>query len=107
MAVNKNNELNDEMMAQANGGMLEFTEDVATITGIVMVNPYPDGHMDAVIFEECQRDGYTVYEVSDGRLAVAGPYDPRYSIGDQVILNAIRGCYGWEINGVPDGSAVM
>ena len=107
MAVNKNNELNDEMMAQANGGMLEFTEDVATITGIVMVDPYPDGQMYVGMFEECQRNGYTVYEVSDGRLAVASPYNPEYSIGDQVILNAIRGCYGWEIDGVIDGPVVM
>ena len=107
MAVNKNNELNDEMMAQANGGMQNPMGDVATITGIVMVDPYPDEQMYGSIFEECQRNGDTVYEVSDGRLAVADSYAPEYSIGDQVILNAIRGCYGWEIEGVIDGPVVM
>jgi hypothetical protein len=49
MADNRNNELNDEMMAQANGGTANPMGDVATITGIVMVDPYPDDSLDESI----------------------------------------------------------
>ena len=107
MADMRNNELNDEMMAQANGGTANPMGDVATITGIVMFDPYPDDSLNESIWDSCQENGYQVYEVNDGRIAIADSSKPAYSIGDQVVLNRIRGAYGWEIEGVIDGPVVM
>ena len=107
MADMRNNELNDEMMAQANGGTANPMGDVATITGIVMFDPYPDDSLNESIWDSCQENGYQVYEVNDGRIVIADSSKPAYSIGDQVILNRIRGAYGWEIDGVIDGPVVM
>ncbi len=107
MADNRNNELNDEMMAQANGGTANPMGDVATITGIVMFDPYPDDSLNESIWDSCQENGYQVYEVNDGRIVIADSSKPAYSIGDQVVLNRIRGAYGWEIEGVIDGPVVM
>ncbi len=107
MADNRNNELNDEMMAQANGGTANPMGDVATITEIVMFDPYPDDSLNESIWDSCQENGYQVYEVNDGRIVIADSSKPAYSIGDQVVLNRIRGAYGWEIEGVIDGPVVM
>ena len=107
MADMRNNELNDEMMAQANGGTANPMGDVATITEIVMFDPYPDDSLNESIWDSCQENGYQVYEVNDGRIVIADSSKPAYSIGDQVVLNRIRGAYGWEIEGVIDGPVVM
>ncbi|MCR5212036.1 MAG: hypothetical protein K6C41_05740 [Lachnospiraceae bacterium] len=96
MADNKNMELNDEMMAKASGGKLEPGQEVVTISGIVMANPRPDDSIYGSVWDECQAGGYQVYE-ADGRLLVAGSHLPGFNPGDQVIINQIRGFYGWEI----------
>ena len=89
--------LNDEMMEQVNGGVAEFDEEAGTISAIVMVNPYPEDEGMTGIWEDCQRNGETVYELSDGRLAVGGGPSAVHEPGDKVMLIAIRGAYGWEI----------
>lgn len=89
--------LNDEMMAQANGGKLESGQEGATITGIVMVDPYPNGVPYGGVFEDCQSKGYQVYEINGGRFAVADRHLPNFNTGDEVVVNHIRGYYGWEI----------
>ena len=102
MTDNMNVELNDEMMAKATGGELDPWKDAVVISGIVMVNPRPDDPAYADIWEECQANGYQVYE-GGGRLIVAGSHLPALTPGDKVLLNEIRGFYGWEIEGVIDG----
>ena len=97
MAENKNMALNDEAMAQVSGGKLEPGQEGAVIKGIVMVDPYPSGAQYAKVFEDCQSNGYQVYEISGGRFAVADRHLPNYNSGDEVIVNRIRGYYGWEI----------
>ena len=97
MAYNRNSKLNDEAMAKANGGKLEPGQEGATIKGIVMVDPYPNGVPYGGIFESCQSEGYQVYEIDGGRFAVDDRHLPNYNPGDEVIVNHIRGYYGWEI----------
>ena len=93
----ENMKLNDEAMAQASGGKLEPGQEGATVTGIVMVDPYPEGVPYGGVFEECQRKGYQVYEINGGRFAVADRHLPSCNTGDEVIVNHIRGYYGWEV----------
>ena len=97
MADNKNMALNDEAMAQASGGKLEPGQEGAIIKGIVMVDPYPNGVQYGGVFQDCESKGYQVYEISGGRFAVADRHLPSYDTGDEVIVNHIRGYYGWEI----------
>ena len=97
MTDNKNMALNDEAMAQASGGKLEPGQEGATITGIVMVDPYPDGGQYGGVYRDCESKGYQVYEINGGRFAVADRHLPNYNTGDEVIVNHIRGYYGWEI----------
>ena len=97
MADNKNMAINDEAMAQASGGKLEPGQEGATIKGIVMVDPYPNGTQYAGVYQDCQSKGYQVYAIEDGRFAVADRHLPNYDTGDEVIVKRIRGYYGWEI----------
>ena len=97
MADIKNMVINDEAMAQASGGKLEPGQEGATITGIVMVDPYPDNPAYSGVYRECESNGYQVYEITDGRIAVADRHLPNLNPGDEVIVNHIRGYYGWEI----------
>ena len=95
--MSENMKLNDEAMAQASGGKLEPGQEGATITGIVMVDPYPDNPAYSGIYRECESNGYQVYEITGGRIAVADRHIPNLNPGDEVIVNHIRGYYGWEI----------
>ena len=97
MAENRNMKLNDEAMANANGGKLEPGQEGATIKGIVMVDTYPNGVPYGGVFEYCQSKGYQVYEIDGGRFAVADRHLPNFNAGDEVIVNHVRGYYGWEI----------
>ena len=97
MTDNKNMALNDEAMAQASGGKLEPGQEGAIIKGIVMADPYPNGVQYGGVFQDCESKGYQVYEISGGRFAVADRHLPSYDTGDEVIVNHIRGYYGWEI----------
>ena len=97
MAENKNMKLNDEMMAQASGGKLVPGQEGATITGVVMVDPYPNDSIYGTVWDEAQSNGYHVYEINGGRFAVADRHLPSYNVGDEVVVNHIRGYYGWEI----------
>ncbi len=97
MTDNKNMALNDEAMAQASGGKLEPGQEGATITGIVMADPYPDDSIYGSVWEEAKTNGYHVYEINGGRFAVADHHLPSFNTGDEVIVNRIRGYYGWEI----------
>ena len=54
----ENMKLNDEAMAQASGGKLEPGQEGATITGIVMVDPYPDNPAYKGVYRECESKGY-------------------------------------------------
>ena len=96
----ENMALDDDMMAKASGGKLEPGHDVLEITGIVLEDPFPNDPAYPGIWEECRTGGWKVYEIAeDGRIAIAAQHLPGYSIGDRVIVNRIRGFYGWEIEG--------
>lgn len=97
-----NTQLDDETMEKASGGM--FDQDTAAITGIVMVNPYPDDPELRGVWEECEANQYHVYELRDGRIAIS--YLPPLNVGDVVNVIAIRGAYGWEVDGVIDGPLI-
>ena len=83
MADKKNMELNDGAMAKASGGKLEPGQEGATITGIVMVDPYPDNPAYKGIFRECESNGYQVYEITGGRIAAADRRFPNLNPGDE------------------------
>lgn len=106
MAENKNMELKDDVMENAVGGVMDGNCDVVSITGIVFVNPYPDDADKEDIFQQAHSDGYMVYAVQGERIAVAGPGLPHFDVGELVLINRIRGYYGWEIEGVADGPLV-
>ena len=97
MAENKNMALNDEAMAQVSGGKLEPGQEGAVIKGIVMVDPYPNDSIYGSEWDDAKANGYQVYEINGGRFAVADRHLPNYNSGDEVIVNRIRGYYGWEI----------
>ncbi len=97
MAENKNMALNDEAMAQASGGKLEPGQEGATITRIVTADPYPDDSIYGSVWEDAKTNGYCVYEINGGRFVVADHHLPGFNTGDEVIVNRIRGYYGWEI----------
>lgn len=94
----ENIKLNDEAMANAAGGELDPYQDIASITGIVMVNPLPD-HPDSYIWDECQQHGYSVYEIDGHFMAIAKPGLEPFNPGDRVYYKRIRGFYGYEITG--------
>ena len=98
----ENTKLNDEMMENVNGGIAEEL-DPYVIKGIVMVNPLPDHPAYKDVWDDCQANGYSVYELTGGELAVASPDMPALNVGDKVSIRHIRGYYGWDIVGVWDG----
>ena len=107
MTENKNMEMNDEAMKNAAGGMYEEGKDTGTITTVLTINPNPEDAEFTSIWDECMNNGYRVYQLGKSQYAIAYPDFPMFHEGDVVALNAIRGCWGWEIEGVFDGPVVI
>lgn len=95
----KNMELNDDLLESATGGDLDPYYEIATVTGIVMVDPMPDQPW---IWEEIEGSGRHAYEVTGGRIAVAPAEMAPFNIGYEVYLANVRSYYGWSITGVVD-----
>lgn len=101
--ADNNMEIREEEMVEATGGKGNAGgTNFPTITGIVFVDPFPTGIMYRGVFEDCQKDGLRVFELSDGIYGVAGADIPDIGVGDQVTVSRIRGYYGWQITGVID-----
>ena len=101
-----NIELNDEAMKDAAGGMaLEDGQELTVITAIVTENPDPNIPEVSSAWEECVQNGDRVYEVRAGYIVSAAAGLPAYFVGDQVVINPIRGGFGWEIIAVMDGAS--
>ncbi len=95
----KNMKLSDDLMESATGGDLDPNYEIATVTGIVMVDPRPE---QSWIWEEIEGSGRHAYEVTGGRIAVAPAEIEPLNIGYKVYLANVRSYYSWSITGVVD-----
>ncbi len=101
MVDKMNKEMSDKAMAGASGGNAKYGQEVVSITGFVLEDPFPNDPTYSGVWERCKTEGYQIYEIEeDGRIAAAGAELPKYSIGDQVVIHQIWGFYGWQIDGV-------
>ena len=99
MTDNKNMELNDEAMENAAGGDLDPNYEIATVTGIVMVDPRPEQPW---VWESVQESGRQAYEITGGRIAVAPGEMDSFNVGDEVYVAHVRSFYSWSIKGAVD-----
>ena len=100
--MSENKKLNEEELKNAAGGDLDPNYDTANVTAIVFVNPLPDDPRYENVWDDVQEKGMSVYEISEGRFAVAKDYIEPLNPGDSVYIRNVRGYYGWEIKGKVD-----